>query len=138
MSVRLLDALRYRGGGGMWSWLLHRVSGVGIVAFLLLHIVDIFLMGFGPKTFNALLFLYHSWFMRPLLVGLVFGVLFHALNGLRIIIVDFWPAATRYNRQLLWAQTVVFLAVFLPAAYATLVSGEGARATARVIGGILG
>ena len=36
-------------------------------------------------------------------VGLVGAVLFHALNGIRIMLVDFWAKGPRYQRQMLWA-----------------------------------
>src|SRR5690606_41463547 len=96
----ILQGLRYRGRQGMWAWLLHRTTGLGILLFLLLHIFDIFLVAFGPEVFNALLFIYRAWWARVLEVFLLFGVLFHALNGLRLIIQDFWPALWRYERQM--------------------------------------
>src|SRR5690606_40253944 len=77
----ILQGLRYRGRQGMWAWLLHRTTGLGILLFLLLHIFDIFLVAFGPEVFNALLFIYRAWWARVLEVFLLFGVLFHALNG---------------------------------------------------------
>ena len=53
----ILEGLRYRGREGMIAWLLHRASGLGVLLFLALHIVDIFLLAFGPDIFNALLVL---------------------------------------------------------------------------------
>jgi len=96
----LWQSLRYRGGVGQWAWLLHRLAGVGILLFLILHILDIFLVAFGPETFEKLLFIYHSVVFRPLLVLLTFGVVYHALNGLRIVIIEFWPAATVHHKPL--------------------------------------
>jgi succinate dehydrogenase / fumarate reductase cytochrome b subunit len=116
----ILDGLRYRGREGMFAWLLHRTTGVGIVLFLLVHIFDIFLLGFGPEVFNSLLFLYHAWWARILEVFLLFGVLFHALNGTRIIVQDFWPKLWRYERQLIWAETGIFVPIFLWGTYVFL------------------
>jgi succinate dehydrogenase / fumarate reductase cytochrome b subunit len=96
----LRSSLSYRGGVGQWAWLLHRLAGVGVLLFLILHILDIFLVAFGPELFEKLLFIYHSVVFRPLLVLLVFGVVYHALNGLRIIILDFWPATTVHHKQM--------------------------------------
>ena len=42
----------YKGQSGMWSWLLHRVTGLGILLFLFVHIVDISLLGFGPVVYD--------------------------------------------------------------------------------------
>lgn len=104
----------------MWAWLLHRTTGLGILLFLLLHIFDIFLIAFGPEVFNALLFIYRAWWARVLEVFLLFGVLFHALNGLRLIIQDFWPALWRYERQMILAETIVFVPLFLWGTYVFL------------------
>ncbi len=105
------EGLRYRGGMGQWAWVLHRLSGLGILLFLVLHVVDIFLAAFGPEVFNKLLFLYHSWVFRPFIVLLVFGVVYHALNGLRLVIVDFWPAANAYQKPMWIGATALSLGV---------------------------
>jgi succinate dehydrogenase / fumarate reductase cytochrome b subunit len=51
------SVLRYRGGIGQWAWAVNRAAGLGILLFLALHIVDIFIVGFGPALFDDLLFL---------------------------------------------------------------------------------
>ena len=48
-------AVTYRGREGQIAWMLHRITGIGVFFFLILHILDIFLMSFGPEVFNALL-----------------------------------------------------------------------------------
>jgi len=116
----VLAGLRYRGREGMFAWLLHRLSGLGVLLFLVIHIFDIFLMGFGPKTFNALLVLYHSWWGRIMTVFLVFGLLFHAVNGARIIILDFWPRLWRHQAKLIWIEVLISVPVFLWTAFITI------------------
>lgn len=116
----LRAGLTYRGGTGMLMWGLHRLAGLGILMFLSLHIVDIFLLAFGPEVFNELLVIYHHPVARVMEVFLLFAVLFHALNGLRIIIQDFFPRAMMAQRKLVVAELVVFLAVFLPSAWIML------------------
>jgi succinate dehydrogenase / fumarate reductase cytochrome b subunit len=109
--------LRYRGGAGQWAWAIHRAAGLGVLAFLLLHIFDIFLAAFGPQIFNDLLFLYKGWASRILEILLLFGLLYHALNGLRIILMDFFPivASRRIARNFLYIQIAIFLVLFVPA-----------------------
>lgn len=99
-GTSLWEGVSYRGGVGQWAWILHRVAGLGILLFLVLHIVDIFLAAFGPTVFNKLVFIYHSLALRPLIALLVFGVVYHALNGLRIILMDFWPRMTAYQKPM--------------------------------------
>ena len=84
--VKPLEYLTYRGGPGHWSWVLHRLSGIGVFLFLLIHIVDISVIGWGPTVFNKLLFLYRNPVFRVGEVGLVAAVLYHAINGVRICI----------------------------------------------------
>lgn len=120
--------LSYRGGVGMLFWALHRAAGLGILLFLSLHIVDIFLLAFGEEVFNELLVIYTSPPARVMEVFLLFGVLFHALNGLRIIVQDFSTRAMEAQRTLIAVEVVVFLLVFLPSAWLMiepLVTGAG-------------
>ena len=106
----------YKGGIGQWSWVAHRITGVGVVAFLYAHIVDTFAVGFGPELYNETVSLYKQWWFTPFEVLLVGAVLFHALNGLRIILFDFWPKLAEKQRQFAAVETVLFLAGFIPAA----------------------
>lgn len=108
---------RYRGGIGQLSWALHRITGVGVLLFLLAHILDTFLVVLGPEHYNAILQLYRHPLFRTGEIGLFASVLFHALNGLRIILIDFWPSLTRLQRPLFYAELALFAALMLPVAY---------------------
>ncbi len=114
------EGVTYRGYEGHWAWILHRVTGLGVLLFLALHIVDIFLLSLGPQIFNSLLVLYRSPVARVFDVFLLFGLLFHALNGLRIVVIDFWPGATRAHKTLFWVECLIFLVIFVPSAVALL------------------
>lgn len=110
----------YRGGEGMWSWILHRASGVAIFIFLLAHIIDTMLIGFGPEYYNAAMALYRAPFFRVGEVVLAAAVLYHAINGVRIIIIDFWPEASAFQQRMFWIGAAVFVIVFVPGAYLML------------------
>ena len=116
-NVGLRNWIGYRGGSGYLLWLLHRVTGLGVLIFLALHIVNIFLVGFGEDVFNKLLFLYRAPWARALEVFLLFGLTFHAMNGLRIMIQDAFPRTWLHQRRFVAVEVVLFLAVFLPAAW---------------------
>jgi succinate dehydrogenase cytochrome b subunit len=105
---------RYRGSEGMLAWAFHRISGVAIWAFILLHVLDIWLANVNPPVYNDLLSLYGSPIGRLLETALGAAVLYHALNGVRIVVMDFWPATTRYHKQLWYANWVIFVVVGLP------------------------
>jgi succinate dehydrogenase / fumarate reductase membrane anchor subunit len=100
----------------MWAWLLHRLTGVGIFVFLLIHIVDTALIGWGRDLYDAMMQLYHHPVFRIGEILLFGAVLFHGLNGLRVIVLDFVPITTVYQRQMLIGVAVVFFVTFIPAA----------------------
>ncbi len=106
----------YRGGIGQWSWAAHRITGVLVVAFLFAHIVDTYAVGFGPELYDETVSLYKQWWFAPFEVALVAAVLFHALNGLRIILFDFWPKLALQQRTFAYAELVLFMLGFTPAA----------------------
>jgi succinate dehydrogenase / fumarate reductase cytochrome b subunit len=114
--VSLVQALRYRGGQSMLAWLLHRISGIGIVLFVSMHIVAAFyLYSVEPESItgqitNALTNFYES---LPMQIFMLFAVLWHAINGLRIVVLDMWPAMMAYNREAMWVQWALFIPLFL-------------------------
>jgi succinate dehydrogenase / fumarate reductase, cytochrome b subunit len=101
---------------GAWAWLLHRVTGVGVLLFLLAHIVDTALIGFGPEAYEHALGLYRQPIFKVGEIALVFAVVYHSVNGVRVILVDFWDAGTKYHRQLFWASVAGTAILFLPVA----------------------
>jgi succinate dehydrogenase cytochrome b556 subunit len=109
------SVLRYRGGIGQWAWAVNRVAGLGVLLFLGLHIFDIFLAGFGPALFNDLLFLYKGPAVRILDLFLLFGLLYHGINGIRLTVQDFYPSMAVRNTQLFTAQIILFLLIYIPA-----------------------
>ena len=90
----------YRGREGMWSWVAHRISGVLIFFFLLVHVLDTALIRVSPEAYNAVMATYKNPIMGLGETVLVGAVVLHALNGLRVIMVDVWPWATRNQRPL--------------------------------------
>ena len=106
--------LRYRGSEGMLAWAFHRISGVAIWAFILLHVLDIWLAGVNPALYDEVLQVYASPIGRVLETLLGAALLYHALNGLRIVIMDFWPSMTRYHKQLWYLNWILFVLIGLP------------------------
>lgn len=115
----------YKGPSGMWSWLLHRVTGLGILLFLFVHIVDIAMIGFGPRIYNESVLLFDSFIVRLLSLALIGAVLFHSFNGVRIVLIDFWKKGVRYQQQMFIAALVLTIVVFLPFAYVVLIPKLG-------------
>jgi succinate dehydrogenase / fumarate reductase cytochrome b subunit len=112
--VTIPQFLAYRGGQPMLVWLLHRISGIGIVFFVSMHVIAAFFLygvqGTTGDIANALTAFYEG---TPMQVFILFCVLYHATNGLRIVILDMWPALHRFHREAMWVQWALFLPMFL-------------------------
>ncbi len=107
----------YRGREGMWSWVLHRITGVAIFFFLLVHILDTSLIRVSPEAYDAVIGAYKTPIMGIGEIGLVAAIGLHALNGLRIIAIDFLSIGPRIQRLMFWiaiAIWVLLLAGFVP------------------------
>ena len=105
----------YRGDPGMWSWVLHRITCATLFFFLFVHVLDTALVRVSPEAYNAVVESYKSPIVGLMELGLVACVLFHALNGVRVILVDFWSQGPRYQRQMLWAVAAGWLLLMVPA-----------------------
>jgi succinate dehydrogenase / fumarate reductase cytochrome b subunit len=127
----VVEGLRYGGGVGQWSWLIHRVTGLGIALFLVIHIIDTFLVVAYPAEYDFTVAIYGGtfagvyywplrWGFRLSELALITCVVFHAVNGLRIVLLDFWPRAVEYQRSLFWAVLVLFAGIMLPVSVVVL------------------
>lgn len=107
----------YRGREGMWSWVAHRITGLMTFFFLIAHVLDTALVRVSPESYDKVIDTYKNPVVNLMEIGLVGAVLFHALNGLRVIAVDFWAKGARYQRLMLWAIVLVWVAVMVPGAF---------------------
>ncbi|CAN5819103.1 succinate dehydrogenase, cytochrome b556 subunit [soil metagenome] len=110
----------YKGRSGQWAFVGHRVSGVLVFLFLLLHIVDVSLINISTEVYDEVHQLYGNVVLRLFEVGLLFALLFHSLNGLRIVALDFFPGAVRQERRLLSAVVFLTVAVGVPCGFVIL------------------
>jgi succinate dehydrogenase / fumarate reductase cytochrome b subunit len=116
----------YRGNEGMWSWVLHRITGIAIYFFLLVHILDTALIRVSPEAYNIVIGAYKTPIMGLGELALVGAIGFHALNGLRIILVDFWGVGTRHHKAMFYGVLGV---------WAVLMIGFAPRHLINVFGG---
>ena len=68
----------YRGDPGMWSWVLHRITGATIFFFLFVHVLDTALVRVSPEAYNEVVDTYKTPIVGLMEVGLVAAVLYHA------------------------------------------------------------
>ena len=103
----------YRGDPAMWSWVLHRISGATIFFFLFVHVLDTALVRVSPQAYNEIIETYKTPIVGLMEMGLVAAVLYHALNGIRVVLIDFWQHGPRYQRHMLWVVAGVFITVLI-------------------------
>ena len=100
---------------------MHRLTGLGILVFLFAHVIDTSLIGWAPAAYDAAVALYRNTIFRIGEILLFGAVVYHSVNGLRIVIIDFWPQTTLMHKRLFWAVIGISLLLFVPiAAYMAL------------------
>lgn len=112
----LRESVRYRGRSGHWSWIAHRLSGLGILLFLVAHVWETANAHFYPELY--------AWsvaaFKYPLVavgeIPLVGAVFYHAFNGVRITLLDFKPEWWKHQRVSALITWGLFAIVFVPIA----------------------
>ena len=119
-----VEGLLYRGREGHLSYIGHRLAGLGTLLFLAVHILDTSTVYFGrflnaPDLYSHAIALYQS---TPFMLGeilLVAAVLYHGVNGLKIILFDAFPHWWRTDREraAFWKVAVLTFLLWLPAAY---------------------
>ena len=108
--------MTYKKHSGSWAWILHRLTGLGLTFYILVHIVALTGLTKGEAAFNeemalfsSPLFLFLEWALGSL-------VMFHAVNGVRIVMVDFGNGA-KNHKQILAVVYVISIVMVLGMAY---------------------
>ncbi len=117
MVTTMMEGLRYRGRGGQWSWILHRIAGLGTVLFLLVHVIDTATVYFAPQDYQFFIDLYKNPLFGLGEIVLVACVLYHGLNGLRVTLFDLkpeWWTIERQRQSVMWT-AVAFVILYIPA-----------------------
>ncbi len=104
----------YRGREGQWAFIFHRVSGLAILFYLLIHVAELAAAMWGPQYSNAILGFFHTPVFRLALLGIIAAVLYHALNCFRIIFMDFTGWGVKYQAKIWYGVFAVFLVIYIP------------------------
>ena len=123
-DVGLMEGMRYQGKGPMLTYILHRIGGLAIVLFVGLHVLAGFLanQSWGATTGLFINSIYEHWLFQ---LVIFFFVLFHAINGLRIVILDLWPKLIEYQREAIWIEWFIFLPIYAIVLFIIIRSGLG-------------
>jgi succinate dehydrogenase / fumarate reductase cytochrome b subunit len=107
---------RYRISWSELAWIGHRLSGIGVVLYLFVHIVETSMVTLGPGVYNATLSLFHNLPVRLGEILLMAALVYHSLNGLRVIALDFWPRLTLLYRELTYGVIAATIIAMIPLA----------------------
>ena len=119
LKTTLKGYIGYRGKEGHWSFLLHRLTGLGVVLFLAIHIVDTSFVYFFPHLYEEVIELYRSTLFGLGEIGLVFALFYHGVNGIRIAYLDIWKPTSwtiESERRSALIALIVTLVLFVPSA----------------------
>jgi succinate dehydrogenase / fumarate reductase cytochrome b subunit len=109
----------YRGREGHYAFLLHRLTGLGTLLFLIIHILDTSTVYFFPALYEHAIAIYRA---TPFMLGeiaLVFSLIYHGVNGLRLAITDLWLPkkwSVKFERNSVRATLLISLLLWTPAA----------------------
>ncbi|PSQ94788.1 MAG: succinate dehydrogenase, cytochrome b556 subunit [Bacteroidetes bacterium SW_11_64_17] len=109
---------RYRIRTGMFAWMMHRLTGVGLVVYLIIHIWGLTALT-DPETFNALIAKYHSPIFKVGEFALLVAVAYHAMNGLRLVLIDFLGWSPK-QKKLFWTLGAVTAVIILVGGWPSL------------------
>ncbi len=131
LLITVRESLRYRGRESHWMWLLHRVSGLGIVVFLGLHIFGMSMSAFNPALHERMLEAYKTPLFAVGELVLAALLIFHAVNGTRIAILELRPqlwekqqVATRWALIITFALAMPTILVMAWKSVSHFVSGQ--------------
>ncbi len=94
----------------MLAWLLHRIGGLAILVFVGTHVLSsYFQYQLASELAQTINVIYESVYFQ---VVLYFFILFHVINGLRIIILDIFPQALEYQREATWLEWLIFIPIY--------------------------
>lgn len=110
----MVKFLSYQVSWAQLAWFGHRVSGIGVLLYLFMHIVETSTVLFGPDVYNAAVGIFKNLPARLGEVLLMAALVYHALNGLRVIAMDFFPGLTVYYRPLTYGVIVATILAMIP------------------------
>ena len=100
----------YKGSTPYYGFALHRLTAMGIILFVGMHVAASFSMQQALGTWGTTInIIYESWWFQ---IMVIFCVLFHTLNGMRVVILDIWPKLIKYSREAVYLEWAIFIPIY--------------------------
>jgi succinate dehydrogenase / fumarate reductase cytochrome b subunit len=113
-EARAREMFGYQISWAQLAWMGHRLSGIGVIVFLFAHVVETATVALGPEVYDFTQGFYHNLPARLGEILLMSAVVYHSLNGLRVIVMDFWPRTTIYYRPLTYGVIAATVLAMIP------------------------
>lgn len=84
---------------GTIAWIFHRISGIALIFYLVIHVWVVHHLSYGPESFDKIMAFLSSPLFKLSEVALLAAILYHSINGIRLIIVEF-PLGNKYQKEL--------------------------------------
>lgn len=97
----------YRWFTGSLAYVLHRVTGLGLLVFLVFHIISVTKANASPEVYDLMIRRMQEPDFKLGELALFAALLFHGLNGLRILYVDFVVIRTTHHKTLFWGLSLL-------------------------------
>lgn len=110
-----IDMIRQpRKFAGFGAFLLHRITGLLLVAYIFFHVYEISKIQWANESFDELIATLQTPLWLLFDVGLVAVVAIHSLNGIRITLFDL-GIGIRRQKELFWAMMAVAILIIIGA-----------------------
>jgi len=104
----------YRWFTGSLAYVLHRVTGLGLVFFLFFHIISITKANKAdPTAYDLMIKRMQEPDFKAGEILLYAALLFHGLNGMRILLVDFVAVRTHWHKRVAWMLAVLTVVLLI-------------------------
>ena len=113
----MITLFGYRVSWAQLAWFGHRASGLGVLLFLFAHIVETSTVLLGPEVYDFTQTFYRNLPAKIGEVVLMAALVYHSLNGLRVIVMDFWPRTTLLYRPLTYGVVAATIIAMIPIGY---------------------
>jgi succinate dehydrogenase / fumarate reductase cytochrome b subunit len=111
----------------------HRISGLGVVLFFLIHMIDTSFVYLWPQGYERTLRLFQSPLFLVGEIVLVMAVIYHGLNGLRTALMDWRPSLQRHHRPIILGMFGLVVLLYIPVV--VIMGGHAIRALRLLRGG---
>lgn len=118
-SSTLSGYASYKGGLGFLSFILHRITGLGTLLFLTVHITMTSMVYIHAPLYTRLIEIFQWPLIMAAEIILVFCVIYHGANGLRIAYIDLFKPQLlqqRNSTKAMLTTLVIAIVLWLPAA----------------------